>query len=268
MINHSKKPIELKVIADYLKQNLQFNEIYRIILCQQIINYKAEEVGLTVTVEEIQREAESQRREKQLEKATDTYRWLETQMITADDWEEGIRQKLLRYKLRENLFATETEKIFAQNKLNFEQVVLYQIVVPYKKLAWEIFYQIEEEELSFYQAAHFYDIDEERRYHCGYEGKIPRWSLSPEFATRIFAAKPQEVILPFQTEQGHHILMVEEFIPAELTPQIYEEIQEKMFTEWLKSELNYLLYSSTSSEEIVAETEQINNNNNQNQKTA
>jgi parvulin-like peptidyl-prolyl isomerase len=165
-------------------------------------------------------------------------------MITADDWELGIREKLLRQKLRDCLFSKEAEKVFAQNKINFDQVVLYQIIIPYQKLAWEIFYQIEEEELSFYQAAHLYDIDEKRRYHCGYEGTIPRWSITPEFATRIFAANPLEVILPFQTEQGYHILMVEEFIPAELTPKIYEEILEKMFSEWLKSELNYLLHNS------------------------
>ena len=251
MINNCNKPIELERIADYLRQNLQFREVYQNILHQQIINRKAEEMNLTVTSEEIQTEAENQRRERKLEKASDTFSWLKEQMITADDWELGIQQKLLRQKLRDRLFAQETEKIFAQNKLNFEQVVLYQILVPYKKLAWEIFYQIEEEELSFYHAAHLYDVDEKRRYHCGYEGILPRWSLSPEFAKRIFAANPREVILPFQTKQGYHILMVEEFIRAELTPQIYEEIQEKMFTEWLKSELNYLIYNSGVSEPVA-----------------
>ena len=264
MINHSKKPIEVEVIADYLKQNLQFQEIYQQILSQQIIERKAEELGLTITLEEIQTEAEKQRRERKLEKAADTYGWLEAQMITADDWELGIRAQLLRQKLRERLFAPEVEKIFAQNKLNFDQVVLYQIIVPYQKLAWEIFYQIEEEELSFYQAAHLYDVDTQRRYHCGYEGKVSRWSLTPELATKAFAANPGEIILPFQTQQGHHILMVEEFIPGKLTPQIYEEILEKMFTQWLSSELNYLLYNSFSPE-LVSEKEDSDN---QTQQTA
>ena len=257
MINNSKKPIamELETIVEYLKKNLQYKEIYHKILYQQIINRKAEEINLTVTPEEIQSEADNHRREKKLEKASDTYAWLENEMITADDWELGIQEKLLRQKLKKHLFAKETEKAFAQNKLNFDQVVLYQIIVPYKKLAWEIFYQIEEEELSFYQAAHLYDIDDKRRYHCGYEGTIPRWSITPEFASRIFAAKALEVILPFQTEQGYHILMVEEFIPAKLTPKIYEEILEKMFTEWLKSELNYLLHNNSGEQALVNEPE-------------
>jgi hypothetical protein len=39
--------------------------------------------------------------------------------------------------------------------------------------------------------------------------------------------------------------MVEKFIPAELTPQRYQEILNNMFNEWLANELNYLLHRQT-----------------------
>ncbi|ACB52020.1 conserved hypothetical protein [Crocosphaera subtropica ATCC 51142] len=236
--------MEVDTIINFLKTTLKFKEIYCQIQYQRIINQAAEKMNLTVTAEEIQIEADSQRTQRSLEKAADTYAWLDEQMINSDDWEAGIYNSILRQKLAEALFSQEVEKYFAQNKVDFEQVLLYQIIVPYEKLAWEIFYQIEEEEMSFYQAAHIYDIDEQRRYHCGHEGKLYRFNLKPDFSANIFAAQPKKVITPLKTDQGYHILMVEEFIEAELTPILYEEIMDRMFQEWLAIELNYLLHNS------------------------
>ncbi|WP_107669138.1 peptidylprolyl isomerase [Cyanothece sp. BG0011] len=237
--------IEVEEVIDYLKKNLKFKETCQQILQQRIINQASQQRNLTITDEEIQTEADKIRREKRLEKAADTLAWLQAQMITPDDWESGIRDKLLRQKLTKILFDQEVAKLFKQNCFNFDQVLLYQIIVPYEKLASEIFYQIEEEEMSFYQAAHLYDIDEKRRLQCGYEGKIYRCNIKPELSSVIFAANPGEVIPPFPTEQGYHIIMVEAFVKAQLTDEVYEEMINKMFKEWLLSELNYLLHSSS-----------------------
>ncbi len=239
-----KKTMELEEIIAFLKRNFQLKEISQKIIEQRIIEQKAQQKNLLVTPEEIQLECDRQRQEKRLEKSSDTYAWLAEQIVSVDDWEAGISQKLLRQKLAESLFKEEVNKFFSQNRINFDQVILYQIIVPYDKLVWEIFYQIEEEEMSFYQAAHLYDIEEKRRLHCGYEGKLYRWHIQPDISAKVFKAKPRQPILPFKTEQGYHILMVEEFIEAELTPEISEEILQKMFEQWLTSEMNYLLHNS------------------------
>lgn len=47
---------------------------------------------------------------------------------------------------------------------------------------------------------------------------------------------------PLKTVQGYHLLRVEEFISAELTPQRYQELLDKMFQEWLDAELTYMLH--------------------------
>ena len=51
--------------------------------------------------------------------------------------------------------------------------------------------------------------------------------------------------MPIKTELGYHLFLVEEFIPAELTPEREKEIKQKMFQQWLGSELNYMLHSLT-----------------------
>ena len=38
--------------------------------------------------------------------------------------------------------------------------------------------------------------------------------------------------------------MVEEFIAAELTPETRQQILDKLFQEWLESELNYLIHAN------------------------
>lgn len=236
--------IEPNKIVDHLKKNIQFKQVSQNIWHEQIILKAAEERGLTVTAEEIQVECDRLRHEKHLEKAADTMAWLVNQMITVDELERGIRDRLLAEKVAEHLFSKDVEKFFVQNKIDFEQVLIYQIVVPYEKLAQEIFYQIEEAEISFYEAAHLYDIDERRRYQCGYEGRVYRWNLQPDLAAIVFAhQKIGEVIGPIVIDKLSHLLKVEQFIPAELTPERYQDIRQQLFNQWLESELNYWLHN-------------------------
>lgn len=244
MTDPSILEINLEEILDFLKQEIQLQKIYHNILIQKIINREAERKELIITSEEIQFEAEQQRRDKHLEKAEDTFAWLNDQMITSDDWEAGIRKKILKKKLADCLFSTEVKKFFVENKADFDQVLLYQIIIPYEQVAWELFYQIEEEEINFYQAAHLYDIDEKRRDYCGFEGRLFRWAIKPDLAATIFKVKPGELIPPIQTEQGYHLLLVEKFIPAELTTETYQKILNDLFDRWLANELNYMLSKS------------------------
>ncbi|AFY66898.1 peptidylprolyl isomerase [Geitlerinema sp. PCC 7407] len=234
--------LEAEEILQYLKTEMRFKEIYQKVLCRQIVLQTAQERGVAVSPTDVQQEADRLRRELRLEKAADTLAWLAEQMITPEEWEIGISDRLLTRKLAETLYDTEAEAYFAQNRLDYERIMLYQIIVPYAELAREIFYQIEEEEISFYEAAHLYDIDEARRCRCGYEGKIYRWSLKPDIAAAIFGVSVGEIAGPVQTDQGFHLLRVEELIVPELTPEVRKEIVDRLFGEWLKGELNYLLH--------------------------
>lgn len=207
----SKASIEQDEIVHALKKDLQLKQVRQKILYRRVVERAAQERGITVTPEEIQAEFDRIRYEKRLERATDTLEWLREQMIALDDLEAGIRDRLLEKKLAECLFSKDVEKFFAQNRLDFEQILLYQTIVLNEKIAQELFYQIEEQEISFYEAAHLYDLDEGRRRRCGYEGKLYRWKLKPDIASAVFGAPIGEVIGPLQTEQGYHLLKVEDF---------------------------------------------------------
>ena len=235
--------IKTEEIVSSLKKDMSLQERCHKILHQKIIAQAAQERGVAVTPEEIQAEADRLRYEMRLEKASDTLDWLKEKMITADEWEAGIRDRLLANKLAKHLFNQEVEKYFAQNRLDFEQLILYQIVVPYEQVAQELFYQIEEQEISFFEAAHLYDIDERRRYCCGYEGKVSRWSFEADVATALFSAPVGEIVGPLKTDLGYHLFLVKEIIKAELTTQRRQEIIDNLFKDWLAGELNYALHN-------------------------
>ncbi|EDX76591.1 PPIC-type PPIASE domain protein [Coleofasciculus chthonoplastes PCC 7420] len=238
--------VESEEIVEFLKQDIQYKKVCHQIWSQRVIERATQERGIVVTPEEIQAEADKQRQAMHLEKAADTLAWLADQRITPDDWEAGIRLRLLTQKLADCLFGNEVEKFFTQNRLDYEQILLYQLILASEPLARELFYEIEEGEISFYEAAHLYDIDPERKRRCGYEGKVYRWRLKPEMASAVFAAPIGEVVGPIKTDLGYHLLRAEEFIPAQLTPERSQEILNRLFGQWLESEVNYLIHSESS----------------------
>ncbi len=230
-------------IVKFLRKTAQYKEVCHRILYQGIVEQAAQERGVIVTPEDIQQEADSFRRQHRLEKSSDTLAWLTNQHMTPDDWELGIRDRVLSQKLSEAMFAKEAEKMFAENRLNYDRVSLYQIVFSDDKLAQEIFYQVEEDEISFYEAAHLYDIDELRQARCGYEGILYRWSLQPAIAAAVFASEPGQVVGPIALEKSYHLIMMEKFLTAELTDELRKELLNQLFQQWLEAELDYILHN-------------------------
>lgn len=231
-------------IAEYLKHEVQIHDVYTQVLYREITERVAEEREISISAEEIQTEADKFRYEHKLESAAATFTWLQEQLLTPEDWEAGIRERLLSRKLAEHLFGRDVTTYFVQNKVQYDQAALYRLVVPYHALAQELYYQIIEEEISFYEAAHLYDIEEKRRLTCGFEGKVARWQLSPDLAVKVFGAIPKEVMAPISVAEGHELLMVEGFLPAELSSEVHQNILNQLFHEWLESELNYQIHSN------------------------
>lgn len=236
-------PIKMDEVLKNLKQSMSLVEVCEQTLKQRIILQTADSQNITVTPEEIQNEVDEIRRSKHLEKASDTIAWLNEQMVTAEEWEIAIQNHLLAQKLSKYLFEEQLESFFAERRLNFDRFIVYQISVDCQNLAQELFYQIEEEEISFYEAARLHNLDARDRYLCGYTGERDRFSFSPDIASAIFQDPlPIGVLLgPIQTEELYQLLRIEEYIPAELTTELKQEILDSLFEEWINKELNYMV---------------------------
>ncbi len=236
--------ITSKEIINFLKQEQILPEVIVRILSTKIVKEFAEKKGITINLEEIQAESHHFRSHYNLETTSDLIAWLVNQGIFYEDWEQTICDRLLAQKLANHLFGDQVEAYFTEHQTEFQQVLMYRIVVPFERVAADLFYQIEEQEFSFFEAAHLYDIDQQRRLTCGYEGWVSISELPAEILDAILNANLGEIIPPVKTESGYHLMLIEEISEIELTPEIREKILNKLFQNWLNLEVQYRLQQS------------------------
>jgi PPIC-type PPIASE domain len=227
-------------VIQYLKANFQLKALCQGILSRQLIEQAADEKGVVVTEAEVQAEINRWRHQNKLQKGSDALAWLKEQMLSVQDLEMAMRDRLLFSKLSQSLFETEAKRLFMQNKPDFDQVLLYQIAVADHSLAKELFFQLEEQEISFFETAQVYNLDPERRQNCGYEGLCYRRTLKPNIAAYVFNASPDTVLPPLKTAQGYTIFYAKAFVPAQLSPDLHQSLINELFQNWLTQELNRL----------------------------
>jgi hypothetical protein len=88
-----------------------------------------EKFDITISDEELQAAGNEFRRSHNLLSASETQNWLTQQRITAEDWTEGIRIKLLEQKLKEHLFGEQVDSDYLNNRKEYKRVALSQILV-------------------------------------------------------------------------------------------------------------------------------------------
>lgn len=242
MANFAGLSLDAQEVVDFLRKKFYLPDIYREIIEQKIIHEVAREHGIAVTLKEIEMEVENVRFEKEFDRPDGLAIWLSDRGITLSDLKQAIHSSLLAQKVVRHLFLDQVEALFLEHRSSFEQLVIYKLVVPYEHLAQELFYQIEEEEISFFEAAHIYDMDETRRMNCGYEGKLLRRKISPELAERLANASVGELIGPIKAaNQFYELFWIDDVITPELTPGLQADILNQFFQDWIDNNMDEYL---------------------------
>ena len=208
-------------------------ELIQGILRRQIIDRHVREAGIEPTLTELQAAADQFRLLNKLESAEATNQWLEANFLSLDDFEYIVTQNLITDRLAQHLFGDRVEKFFYQNLLDYSGATIYEVILEDQNLAIEIFYSIQEGDLSFADVAHQYIPDPELRRRGGYLGKVGRKQLRPEISAAIFAAKPPQLINPIITAVGVHLIQVEEIFQPQLDEQLHHQILTDLFDGWL-----------------------------------
>ncbi len=223
-------------ILDHIKLACQIPNVLESIATRKIIEQEAKKAGIQIGLEELQRAADSLRLANQLLKAEDTWAWLEKYHLSLDDFEAIAENNLLSAKLANHLFADKAEQFFYAHQLDYIAAVTYEVVLDDEDLALELFYALQEGEISFQQIARQYIQNTEIRRAGGYQGIRLRTDFRPEIAAAIFAANPPQILKPITTPKGVHIIAVEEIIKPQLDEQRRLKIIGDLFTNWLKSQ--------------------------------
>ncbi|MDB9375537.1 peptidylprolyl isomerase [Nodularia sphaerocarpa] len=224
-------------IIHSLKLSSQVPGLVEAIASQKIVAEVAESSGITVTPEEIQQEGDKLRLAKKLVKAQDTLTWLEKNYLSVNEFEESVHNKILSKKLANSLFSSQVERFFYQHQLDYVAAITYQIIFDDQDLALEMFYAVEEGEISFPEIARLYIPEAELRGTYGYQGRRHRKDFRPEIAAAVFAATPPQILKPIATAKGVYLIWVEQISQPQLDESLSEKIITELFTGWLKQQI-------------------------------
>lgn len=224
-------------VLHHVKIYCKIPEIIEQLVTRKAIENAAIEASIQVKTEELQEAADKFRLMNQIESADATWAWLEKYSLSLDDFENIVYTNLIANKLAQHLFVDKVEPYFFEHQLDYASVVLYEVVLDDEDLAQELFYAIQEGETSFYDVAHQYIQDTELRRRGGYRGIVRRQDLKPEVSAAVFAAKPPQVLKPFVTSSGSHLILVEEIIQPQLDEKLHQKIVSDLFSEWLREQI-------------------------------
>ncbi|QKQ72712.1 peptidylprolyl isomerase [Nostoc sp. TCL240-02] len=238
-------------ILHQIKLSCKIPEIVEQIVSRKVIISAAEEASIKVEIEELQKIADQIRLDNKLNSANDTWTWLEKHGLSLDEFEEIIYYTIISNKLALYLFADKIEPYFFEHQLDYFSAVMYEVVLDDEDLAIELFYAIQEGEISFYDVAYKYITDTKLRRKLGYQGIVQRKDMKSEISATVFAAKPPQLIKPILTSSGVHIILVEEIIQPQLNENMRTKIFAELFSQWLKKKSEYITVLLSLSPELV-----------------
>jgi parvulin-like peptidyl-prolyl isomerase len=224
-------------ILHYIKLSCRIPEIIEAMTTYQIIANTTNQLGIQVDKTELQQAADDVRLANNLLKAEDTWAWLQKYYLSLDDLEELAKMNLLSRKLANHLFAKQVEPFFFEHQVDYAAAVTYEVVLDDEDLAWELFYALQENEISFQEIARQYIQDPEQRRSGGYCGIQQRSNFKPETAAAVFGAHPPQILKPIVTQKGIHLILVEEIIQPQLSELLRLRILQDLFSSWLKQQL-------------------------------
>lgn len=230
---------DLEIIHS-IKLSRQIPDVVEAIATQKIITEAALEAGIQVEEAELQQEGDKLRLEQKLVKAKDTWNWLKKHRLSLSEFEELVHNNVLAKKLANHLFAPQIEKFFYENQLDYVGAVTYEVILDDRDLALELFYALEEGEISFPEIARLYIQEPQLRRAYGYQGIRHRKDFRPEIAAAVFLASAPEILKPISTPKGVYLIWVEEIIKPQLDEQLREKIISELFALWLKQQIECL----------------------------
>lgn len=225
-------------VWDEIKLSYQLPQIAEQIITRKIVTLAAKEAGIEVTTEELQQAADKVRIMSQLNDAKSTWEWLEKHRLSLDDFEKVVENTIMSTKLAAHLFQDKVEPYFYEHQLDYSGAIIYEIIFDDEDEAIEVFYEIQEGEISFYDAAQQYIQDKELRRKGGYRGKVNRTQMPPEVSSAVFAASPPQSLQPIVTSKGVHLIVVKEIVTPELDQKLFTIILLNLFKKYLQKQVN------------------------------
>lgn len=194
--------------------------------------------SLTVSDDELQAAADDFRRDQKLERAVDTHNWLTDRGWSVERLELHLERKLLHEKLIDDVATEEAIRLhFAEHRRAYDQAAISHLVVSDRAVAEELLSQIDEDDADFESLVRQHSIDTTTNQNGGRLGLSNRLSMSPLIESHVFSGSEGQVIGPFETNNGFHLILVERLISGQLDENVSDAIRQDVFESWLDGQI-------------------------------
>jgi hypothetical protein len=232
------KPVTVQDVAVHLKVNGTFrNAIYQVIEAK-VVALKCQEFNVRISDNEFHDYADTKRRLLSLSNPIDMNRYCKWHGIVMDQWNDMVRQEILRKKLKERIVTdAEITAFFDNHKDEFKTAYLLRIVCTDHAEAQQVRDQVVNQGEDFSIVARRVSIEKSTRLAGGYLGCIKYGTLPKPIDQAIFSGQPGHVLGPFE-QSGYWVLYkIEEVSTPVLDETLKKNISDHLFTQWLKREV-------------------------------
>jgi putative peptide maturation system protein len=188
----------------------------------------------SVSAVELQRAANSFRRSNGLSSASSTHKWLQERNLAHEDFENMIRQVVLRQKLKEKLVGNQEDAYFNEHRAEFElarvvrvttrtEATALRLTMPTRASGDDLLARVRE--LAHTSGASDLQV---------FVGTVSRREVSSATGERLFAASTGAIVSTEDNEGVWEVIEVVKFHPAQLDRKTRHRIREVLFQKWLE----------------------------------
>jgi putative peptide maturation system protein len=200
-----------------------------------LIEEEIERNPITISDQELQAAMDNFRKQRNLYRAEDTYRWMERRGLSHRALERLVKGEAMVGKLRDCIIANGVEPYFVAHSADFDTVRVARLFVSDDATARTLCERIRSGEVAFFDEA-------QRQFLASHQlrppgdlfAKFQRRESPPEFREALFQASAGSVLEPLREENGYVINYVLSLSPAVLDNATAESIRNLLFEQWLE----------------------------------
>lgn len=162
--------------------------------------------------------------------------WRASRGLGLDQLERLVSFETRLQQATERLWAGEVSSLFLEKRAEFDQVVMSVVRIDDADLATELFFQLQEGDLSFPELVESYaqGLDRTNR---GIVGPIRVQQLNPLLARVARRYRPGVLIPPLDVSGRVHLMRVESLQPAQLDGPLQDQLLIRLRNQWLNQQL-------------------------------
>jgi parvulin-like peptidyl-prolyl isomerase len=162
--------------------------------------------------------------------------WAQQQYGTPDLIRTTASREKKLAKFKQQTFAKEVESYFLQRKSRLDRVLYSLIRTTQVGLAQELYFRIHDDGQSFADLAREYSEGQEAKT-GGLIGPVELSVPHPALAGLLSVSKPGQIWPPKRIGEWYVVVRLEKFFPAQMDDAMRERLQDELFQQWLREQL-------------------------------